>query len=524
MKHIDATTARARVHGADEIAFLDMREAGQFGEGHPLFAVPLPYSQLELRIGALVPRTDAPIILIDGGDGVAERAAARLKVLGYCDVAVIDGGISAWAAAGFPLYKGVNVPSKTLGELAEALWHPATIQAEQLAAWQARAERFAFFDTRPPEEYAKMRVPGARCLPNGELAHRLAAVATEEGPLVVTCAGRTRGIVGAIGLRLAGHKGPVFALENGTQGWALAGMTLERGNTAQPYPPLDEAGLSHSRARAAAILARYGIARIDGKTAASMLQDTGQTSYLFDLRTQEERAQDPVRAAIHAPGGQLVQATDQWVGVRRSRIILVCDGGLRSALAAFWLKQLGYTPVVAAIDPELRALAGQDMRNHPPSMTGRLDARAAISAVRAGALLVDLRGSMAYRRDHVAGAVWAIRPRMSQLGPLNDRAVVVIAETRAIADMAAVELAELGARRVDWVEGGMAALFAAGARKDSTPRRPSDKDAIDHLFFVHDRHDGNLEASRRYLDWETGLIAQLDAHERAEFRLIGPED
>jgi hypothetical protein len=39
------------------------------------------------------------------------------------------------------------------------------------------------------------------------------------------------------------------------------------------------------------------------------------------------------------------------------------------------------------------------------------------------------------------------------------------------------------------------------------------------LFFVHDRHDGNLESARRYLEWETGLIAQLDEQEHASFRL-----
>src|SRR3546814_7454246 len=79
--------------------------------------------------------------------------------------------------------------------------------------------------------YAKMRVPGAVCLPNGELAHRFAAaVENPAEPVVVTCAGRTRGIVGVLGLRLAGIEAPVFALENGTQGWNLAGFALERGN------------------------------------------------------------------------------------------------------------------------------------------------------------------------------------------------------------------------------------------------------------------------------------------------------
>lgn len=38
-----------------DLAFMDLREEGQFGEGHPLFAVPCRYSRPELRILVLVP-------------------------------------------------------------------------------------------------------------------------------------------------------------------------------------------------------------------------------------------------------------------------------------------------------------------------------------------------------------------------------------------------------------------------------------------------------------------------------------
>lgn len=510
------------VHGPGELAFLDLREAGEFGEGHPLFAIPLPYSQLETRIGDLVPRHDTPLVLIDGGDNVAARGATALASLGYNDVAVMAGGTPAWAATGYVLYKGVNVPSKALGELAEMVWHPQMLHPDVLATWQDEGKDFAFFDTRPPAEYSKMRVPGARCMPNGELAHRLAHV-DPAAPVVLTCAGRTRGIIGAIGLRLSGHDGPVYALENGTQGWALAGRDLERGNTADPLPPLDAAGQRLSQRRAERMLASYGINRIDGARAAQLLAETRRTTYLFDLRSGCERQADPLPAAIPVLGGQLVQATDQWIGVRRGRIILACDGGLRAALAAFWLKQLHYEVFVVIIDAALRALPAPPHASQSPTRTGRVDGPTGLAAMRAGALLIDLRGSRAYRQAHVAGAVWAIRPRLAGLGQLNDRGVIVISDDRATADLAAVELAALGARRVDWVAGGHHALVAAGAGVIHANPRPADADAIDHLFFVHDRHDGNLDACRRYLAWETGLVAQLDADERAEFRLLTPK-
>jgi hypothetical protein len=36
---------------------------------------------------------------------------------------------------------------------------------------------------------------------------------------------------------------------------------------------------------------------------------------------------------------------------------------------------------------------------------------------------------------------------------------------------------------------------------------------------IHDRHDGNLESVKRYLEWEQGRMAQLDDDERAVFQL-----
>jgi len=49
----------------------------------------------------------------------------------------------------------------------------------------------------------------------------------------------------------------------------------------------------------------------------------------------------------------------------------------------------------------------------------------------------------------------------------------------------------------------------------ATPKVPSDAESIDFLFFVHDRHDGNLDSARQYLAWETGLLDRMDESEKA---------
>src|SRR3954467_15271641 len=119
-KTVSAQALKAMLHDGGELALLDVREAGQFGESHLLFATPLPYSRLEIDIAPLVPRKSARIGLCDDGTlGVAELAAKRLQAAGYSDVSVLDGGTQGWKNAGGTLFSGVNVPSKLFGELVE---------------------------------------------------------------------------------------------------------------------------------------------------------------------------------------------------------------------------------------------------------------------------------------------------------------------------------------------------------------------------------------------------------------------
>ena len=79
-KSIPARQLKRMLHDGGEIALLDVREAGQFGESHLLLATPLPYSRLELDASALVPRRTTRVVVCDDGAlGVAERAAKRLE-------------------------------------------------------------------------------------------------------------------------------------------------------------------------------------------------------------------------------------------------------------------------------------------------------------------------------------------------------------------------------------------------------------------------------------------------------------
>jgi len=147
---IDPKTLKTWLHDSREIALLDVREHGQYGEAHLFYGIPLPFSRLEVDAPRLVPRRDVRVVVYDEGDtDVAERAARQLAALGYTDVHVLQGGARAWKAAGHVLFAGVNLPSKTFGELAEEAYHTPRVSADQLAEMLARKDKVVVLDGRP---------------------------------------------------------------------------------------------------------------------------------------------------------------------------------------------------------------------------------------------------------------------------------------------------------------------------------------------------------------------------------------
>ena len=97
--------------------------------------------------------------------------------------------------------------------------------------------------------------------------------------------------------------------------------------------------------------------------------------------------------------------------------------------------------------------------------------------------------------------------------------MVLVADDAGVAALAAIDLAEAGCRDVRHLAADVQGWRDAGLPVIATPDDPPDAARIDFLFFVHDRHDGNADAARRYLAWETGLLAQLDDQERGVFRI-----
>lgn len=520
---IDPQTLKTWLGDGGEIALLDVSEHGQYGSAHPFFAVPLPYSRFEIGLPALVPNLSLRLVLCDEGDGVATRAAARAQALGYRAAHVLRGGKPAWRRAGFTLFAGVNVPSKAFGELVAHARATPHVTAQALRAMQDAGENLVVVDGRPFAEYQRMSIPGGICCPNGELALRIKEIAPDRTTrIVVNCAGRTRSIIGAQTLRELGISNPVLALENGTQGWFLAGQQLEHG-ASRTYPDrLSRAAVVARRRRAQRFAQARGVVTVSAETAAAWCAEQERTIYLLDVCTADEHAAWAVPGFVHAPGGQLIQATDQWIGVRGARLVLADVEMVRAPVVAGWLRQLGHEACV--LDGGLKAAstlrwprpeAADPLADLPTITPHELVPLLADDEVR----LLDVRPSTAFRKSHIAQARWSIRPRIAAALDGATRMVVLLADEPGIAALAAVDLREAGVADIRRLTGDVAGWREAGLPIVATPDDPPDADCIDFLFFAHKRHESDADAARQYLAWETGLLDQLDAQELGALRL-----
>ncbi|MGF6281740.1 cystathionine beta-lyase [Pseudomonas sp. BT76 TE3572] len=503
-----------------EIALFDVREHGQYGEAHLFFGVNLPYSRLELEVRRLAPNPLVRLVIYDqdGGD-VSARSARRLQALGYGQVHVLDGGADGWQAAGFQLFAGVHVPSKAFGELVEEASHTPHVTAQQLAEWQARGEPLVVLDGRPFDEYRKMTIPGSVCCPNGELGYRVHDLVPDDStPIVVNCAGRTRSIIGAQTLINLGLKNPVYALENGTQGWYLEDFQLEHGSTRRYAEEVSPDTLPGQRLAAAQLAERAGVKTVEAAQVEQWAEEAGRSLFLCDVRTAEEFAAGSLSGAQHTPGGQLIQSTDLYVGVRQARLVLFDSDGVRAPIVASWLRQLGHEAYVLAggvssdlVLPALEVIAHEAV----PLIT----ARALADSLQDDAVaLIDLRPSMTYRKGHIAGSRWSIRSLLASEVAGEQRPLVLVADDPLLAAFAAQELPENQRLQVRLLDGAIDAWRAEGFAVQENPTVPSDQQCIDFLFFTHDRHAGNKDAARQYLAWEIGLLAQMSDDEIASLK------
>jgi rhodanese-related sulfurtransferase len=524
-KRVSPAAVKAMLTDGGELALIDVREELIFSESHLLWARSVPLSRLELKFARLVPRKATRIVLVDEADGLAERAAAILARHGYSDLAMLDGGTAAWAEAGFELFSGVNVPSKAFGEFVEHESGTPSVSADELNAMIESRADIVVLDSRPFDEFNRVSIPTGINVPGAELVLRVRDLAPSPATtVVVNCAGRTRSIIGAQSLINAGVPNKVVALRNGTMGWTLAGLTPDHGKTERAPKPSASA-LAWAKARAAEVARRFGVECIDRATLARFQAEADdRTFYVFDVRDLAEYAAGHFPGAISAPGGQLVQATDQYAGTLGARIVVTDDAEVRAVMTASWLRQMGHRDVfVLAEAGSETGFPAAPLLADPPPATMRIDSAELASMLAQGTVtVIDLSLSREYQKGHVPGAWFAIRSRLAAaLMTIKPKGTLVLtSEDGVLAGIAAPEAAALASIPVRYLAGGNAAWTAAGQPLSTEPRMADEP--VDVWLKPYERTRNQKAAMDEYLSWEIDLMTRIARDGTTNFVHVAP--
>jgi len=528
IKSADAADLQRMLADGSELALIDVRDAGVFSSGHMLMACSIPLNRIEYLIDAMVPRRDTRMVLVDdagSSNGLAAAAARKLQSWGYSCMEILHGGLGAWKAAGNQIYSGVYVPSKAFGEYVEHECGTPSITAQTLSEWKKSGKDMLMLDSRPFEEFTRYSLPGGVACPGAELVHRVFGLVDNPATtIVINCAGRTRGIIGAQSLINAGIPNPVVVVENGTAGWHLSGERMVEGRT-EVAPPPTPAALRQAIEAANSVAKRFGVKSIDAQQLKALQARTDRNVYVFDVRTPEEYRAGHLSSSRSAPGGQLVQSTDHYVGVRNACLVLVDDNLVRAQMTASWLLQMGWRDVHVLRDglqatreplvrgAEYQAVLGEHLES--VDWISVFELRDALDDERV--LVLDLDTSLAYKAGHIPGSWFAVRSRLKEcVTKLPAHRLLVLTSTDGqFAALSAADAQQASTAPVRVLRGGTKAWIAAGLRLAQGLQHLT-TETNDIWYSPYDYEDRKASMTA-YLQWEVDLLEQIQAEKGITF-------
>ena len=468
----------ALLEGDAPFALLDVRELGEYNQAHIPGACPLPRRLIEYRLPRLVPNRSTNVVVCDDDTRRATFALGTLEKMGYSNASILEGGINRWTAQGYGSEWGVNVPSKDYGERVQVERDIPEITAEELEAWISRKDNFVLVDSRTPEEHNSFCIPGSRSLPGGELALRVwDLMDSDDTPVVVHCAGRTRSIVGTSILHRMGVKN-VFGLRNGTMGWQLSGFDLEKGSNRLALDSPSNASLEKAEAFGRKVAAEDGVHYLSPQYLQPFVtRHAEENVYLIDVRSIEEFDAGHVPGFWWYPGGQAAQESDNAVGVKAGQIVFCCDGVARASVTASLFRQMGY-PNVYVLEGGTTAWtrSGLDLQSSPDSpepalldeARSRVESLSPTQALRLSeapdSAVLFVGTSAEFAQGHPPGTRWVPRGSLElsvpEVIPSQFTPVLLVTPEGRESLLAGLALLETGYSRVYSLDGGTRAWAA----------------------------------------------------------------
>ena len=516
-KYIKAKDVKKLFSGISEFSLVDIREIGQHTDGHPFFSISIPYSIFESRIIDLIPSKETLIILMDHNDGLSEIVEEITCDLGYRNIQILKDGVFGWKKAGYFLFKGIHVPSKAFGELVELKKNTPHIKPSELRKKINKKDNIIIVDGRPLEEFKKMNIPTGVCCPNMEIPLRIQNEINDKTEIIINCAGRTRSIIGAQNLINFGIKNKVKALENGTQGWTLSGYKLETNKIETLDLNKIEYQKSKYRNSAVKIINKFNLKKINLRTLNSFLEEKTKNTFIFNVTANQNFSENKMYLK-HAPGGQLIQATDSFVGVLNSKIILVDDGELlRASLTASWLKQMGFD--VYIFDDDINYLKNffDQKKKFIIPKSKIVENNSLIDFLKLN--LLDIRTSHEFKKTHLKRSKWINRANLRFHNFNGNKDFLIIYNDLSKAELIYKDIISKYKTSIYFYkfDENFKLLNELFTNKETFMKREV---CIDFIYHTFKRHHGSKAHSLAYLSWEKDLLNHMDEEEKNRFKVV----
>ena len=205
---------------------IDVRSEGEFASGHVPGSINVPGGQAVQRADDFVAVRNAQIMFISNDSARAVMAAYWYREMGFPNVAVLEGGVRAWAESGGSIEVGSS-PDEPLGfevaRLAACVVDALTVKSK------LPDPAVLLLDVGASVDFEQAHLPGAKWISRGWLELKLPELyADRSQSIVVTCPDGRQSMLAAVTLGQMNYTN-VVVLGGGVRAWWGAGFAVEQG-------------------------------------------------------------------------------------------------------------------------------------------------------------------------------------------------------------------------------------------------------------------------------------------------------